>query len=219
MNVLFYIMLVFLVVAPTVAIRNRNNAGAAVLTAVGIGALLMIRLSDASVFHSGVKAQMEREIKQAAATTQKLQKMAAIIAKENLDQLAMSRQTVMNIGTSEKFAIHDRIVNNLEDIGLPQEDIIKTQEMWIQVQCRMLFDRIESSIFEMMPDETAMEEVRGLPQDGDRQLPSPDTLRDWISSKSLRDDRLDQLVDEYTNVWTTGSMKNLALITSGSRGR
>ena len=46
-------------------------------------------------------------------------------------------------------------------------------------------------------------------------LPSPDTLRKWVSSKSAKDPKIEELLQEYDNVWTTGTMKNPDLIPFG----
>jgi hypothetical protein len=76
----------------------------------------------------------------------------------------------------------------------------------------MILNRIETSAAFFLPNVKAQDEIENLPKDSERELPLPEAVRNWITTKSLNDATLSELVDEYANVWSTGTMKNPRLI-------
>lgn len=205
-------LLAFLIIAPTVTVfAKQGAAGAGVLAAVGAAALLLTRLPDVSSFELlTLKVRLERQSQQVEVTLQQLQKMAVAFAQANTTEMAMSGQMLFGLNTAEKFHIHDNIINSLKTIGIPHDEIMNAQVVWIGVYCRMIFDSIER--IASSSDSKAEAEIENLPKVDKWALPTPDTLRNWIATKSLHDAKLTELMDEYDHIWTTGTMKNPDLI-------
>jgi hypothetical protein len=124
----------------------------------------------------------------------------------------MSGKMLVGIETQDKFEIHDRIIASLRALKIPDDDISKAQRAWSFVYCRMILNRIEASVAFFLPNVKAENEIESLPKDSERGLPLPEAVRNWITPKSLNDATLTKLVDEYANVWSTGTMKDPRLI-------
>jgi hypothetical protein len=138
--------------------------------------------------------------------------MAAAFARAGLTELAMSGQMLFRTQTSQKFEIHAEIINSLKKIKIPDEKILKAEGVWITVYCRMILDRIEGIATQLLPGTNAQDEIESLPKESEHGLPLPKTVRNWIATRALKDSNLTQFLDEYENVWTTGTMKAPDLI-------
>jgi hypothetical protein len=112
-----------------------------------------------------------------------------------------------------KFELHDEIVACLSTLQVPKEDILKAQEGWIKIQCSMLLNSIEAKF------PTGLTEIDTLPKETSLGLPSPNTLKDWMSPKSVNDPHIDRLINAYTSVWETGSTTDTELIPTDQTGR
>ncbi len=184
-----------------------------VLAAVGAAALLLTRLPDISNFDLfALKVKLERQSQQVEVTLTQLQGMAAAFAQANLTELAMSGKMLVGLKTEYKFEMHDRIIASLKAINISDHDIAKAQQTWSYVWCRMILDRIELSMAQLLPNIKAIDEIENLSKDYERELPLPQSVRNWITTKSLNNATLTKLVDEYSNVWSTGTMKDPGLI-------
>jgi hypothetical protein len=212
----WWILIAFLIGAPTAAVFiKKDTAGAAVLAAVGAAALLLTRLPDVSAFELlALKVKLERQSQQVEITLQQLQEMAAAFAQANLTELAMSDQRIFGLTTRGKFELHDNVVASMRKLKIPEDEILEAQQPWIHVYCRMILDRIEGIAAQLLPIINAEDEIEGLPEDSEHGLPSPKTLRNWIAAKSLNDAMLSKFVEEYENVWMTGTMQDPQLIPS-----
>ncbi|MGO8865351.1 MAG: hypothetical protein ACLQME_02510 [Alphaproteobacteria bacterium] len=129
----------FLLVAPTIAVFRRNTKGAAVLTVVAVSALLLTRLPDVSAFELfGMKAKLDRQTQEVEITVQQLRRLAAALGEASLNQIAMSGQMLTRITTAGKFVMRDNIINSLQNIGVPDDEILKVQGLWIHIYCTMI---------------------------------------------------------------------------------
>jgi hypothetical protein len=159
-----------------------------------------------------VHAELEHQVKKSVAPVEsEMQKMAAAFAQATLTQLAMSGQMFSGFQTSYKFQIHDQIIASLKELHLPNSDISEVQQPWISVYCSLLLDVIETAV-KSLPNGKAADEIDSLPQDAERGLPSPETLQKWIAAKSFNAGAVTKLVDEYAQLWTTGTMTDPSLI-------
>lgn len=108
----------------------------------------------------------------------------------------------------EKFRLHDKIVKSLQELGVPPDDILKAQTVWIIGLCDGFLKDIERVAKKLRPSEDVEHEIEALPKNDERQLPLPQALRNWAASEGLNDAEINGLLDEYQNVWNTGSMIN-----------
>jgi hypothetical protein len=76
----------------------------------------------------------------------------------------------------------------------------------------MLLNKIEQETKQLLPNVNIENEIKALPKDSGKSLPTPETVRKWVLSKQLKDENLEGFLEEYSNVWTTGTMKNPSLI-------
>jgi hypothetical protein len=211
LSIVQWLLLAFLILAPTVIVLVYKKPSLAYpVILAGAAALILIRPELSSFGLLGMKATLERQIGQVQVTIEELRKMAAATAKANLTQLAMSGQLMHGINTDVKFGIRDRIIASLKEIGVLKDDIHDSQEIWISVYCDMLLGDIEEEATKLSPGAT--EEIEKLPTYRGFGVPDPETLEKWIKSKLLKSDRLNQLLDEYKRLWTTGGMKDPSII-------
>jgi len=100
------------------------------------------------------------------------------------------------------------MVARLHNLGVGDADIKKTQHLWIYVYCGILEGMILRQA-KPSPSDEVMSEALQLPKDADMDpLPTPETLRVFVSSKFTKDLKIKEILQEYNNVWTTGTMKN-----------
>jgi hypothetical protein len=216
-----YILLTILILLPSVLVFLKDYKGASIIGAVAAAAILFTRLRDISSFRLlGLAATLERQREQVEITLAQLQGLSASLARASFSELAFSGQVFVGISMAERFRVHDEIVANLMEIGLKSDDIMKTQRLWVYVYCDILAALIQGAIKQLLPATDVENEFKLLhkEKEGPR-LPSPGTLRKWADSKNLSDTKIDRLLQEYENVWTTGTMKNPDLIPYGAGPR
>jgi hypothetical protein len=120
------------------------------------------------------------------------------------------------MSTQEKFRLHDEIIQRLKDLGVTQNDILKTQKLWITAFCSILEAQIEDAVHKALPNTDAKKEIlQVIKSNGKDGLPLPDALKNWVAAKGLNDHEINERVEEYERVWTTGTMKNPTLIPFG----
>jgi len=206
------IFFTFLIVTPTVAILMKRGAAAAgVLAAVGAAAVILTRLPDISDFELlALKVKLDRQSKQVEVTLQQLQSLATSLAESGLEVLLMSGQVFQYITLREKFRLHDELIKNLEAIGTSSDTIIKIQNnFWIPVLCQGFLSNIEVTAKNLLPNVDVESEVKNLPKDDAKlQLPLPDALRKWATSRGLYDAKIKALLDDYQSIWNTGTVAN-----------
>ena len=122
------------------------------------------------------------------------------------------------VAPQEKFHVRDQTVERLKDIGLKEDDILEAQRIWIIAYCSIIEGQIETNIAKAVPKEDVKHEVMQLKKDNGRGgLPFPDALKEWVATKGITDQSTTELLSEYERVWTTGGMKNPALIPFGAQ--
>jgi hypothetical protein len=195
---------------------NRGNK-----TAIAVSALLFVfcalmgspdRFQSMKFSMTGIETTARQAIQQVQITLTQLQKMELAFARANLSQLALSGRLLVGMSTEDKFDIRDEIVGSLKDTGLSSQDILDAQTLWIDVYCTMLLSHIKNAATRMFPNSTVQDEIEALSVDSKNTLPIPEMIQNWASTKTVRSEEFLQALDEYRNVWTTGSMKNPALI-------
>jgi hypothetical protein len=212
-----YVLLAALIFLPTFLALRKNNTGAGVVGAAIAAALLFTRLPDISSFRLfGLTATLERQTQQVQVTLAELQDLATSLAKGSFDDLAFSGQIFVGLSTGAKFKVHNEIVDRLKAIDVKPTKIREAQMLWISVYANILESMIEAAAKKHLPSENVHDEFSKLPKEETEGLPSPETLRRWVASKSLNDAEISQLLQEYERVWTTGTMNNPDLIPFGS---
>jgi hypothetical protein len=154
---------------------------------------------------------------------QQLQKLATALAEGSLNELALTGTAGAGMSTAEKFRVRDQIVERLRDIGVTQEDIMKAQHLWIVVYCSILEQQILYDAFlgKSLPNTDPITELKNAgiqlakDKEGKDGLPSPGALRKWVTTKGLNDPKINERLDEYERVWTTGTIHNPGLIPFG----
>ena len=165
---------------------------------------------------SGIQMTARQAIQQVQVSVDQLRKLAASVANGSFSELAFSGQVFAGISTREKFKLHDEMVARLKELGVSDADIKNTQHLWIYMYCDILEGMIVYRV-KPYPNDEVVKEALQLPKDPSMDgLPSPDTLRIWASSKTRNDPKVEELVQEYANVWATGAMKNPDLIPFGA---
>ena len=70
---------------------------------------------------------------------------------------------------------------------------------------------------EVLPKTDVENEIVQLAKDNGKDgFPSPEALRKWVTTKGITDPKINERLDEYERVWTTGAMNNPDLIPFGS---
>jgi hypothetical protein len=165
---------------------------------------------------TGIQMTARQAIQEVQVSIGQLRKLAASLAGGNFNELAFSGQVFVGMSTHEKFRLHDEMVARLQELGVGDADIKKTQHLWIYLYCDILEGMIVYRV-KPYPNSEVVNEALQLPNEADMDgLPSPDTLRKWVSSKSAKDPKIEEFLQEYDNVWTTGTMKNPDLIPFGA---
>lgn len=155
-----------------------------------------------------------REIQEVQVSINQLRRLAASIAEGSFNDLAFSGQVFVAMSTREKFRLHDEMAARLQELGVDDVDVKQTRHLWTYMYCDILEGMI---VYRVKPYPEAVTEALQLPKDaGMDGLPSPETLREWVKHNSVKDPEIDQFLQEYDNVWTTGKMKNPDLIPFGA---
>lgn len=165
---------------------------------------------------TGIETSARAAIQQVQVSLQQLQKLATALAEGSLNDLAFSGSVFTGMSSAEKFRLHDQIIARLRDIGVPQEDILKAQHVWILVYCSILEQQIQSEVQQSLPKIDTEKEVIELKNNGKDGLPTPEALRKWVATKGLNDPKINERLEEYERVWTTGDIHNPDLIPFGS---
>jgi hypothetical protein len=205
-------LVLYLVMAPTIVIIAKGETKTAgILIVAGATALLFTRLPDIlSIKLFGLQATMERQISKVQVTIEALQKMATAMATGNLTQLVMTGQHFHGLHTEAKFYIRDRIIESLKEIGVSDDETLKAQDAWIQVNSNLLLSVITKEAVNHLP--SADIKIDKLPQQPRYGSPEPQILEQWVASHSLNSPMMSRLLEEYRNLLTTGSMKDPAII-------
>jgi hypothetical protein len=164
--VIHWALIAYLIVVPTISIFwfKQTAARATVLIVAGATALIFVRLPDISSLKLlGLQATLERQIGKAEVTIEELQKLAAAMAKANLTQIAMSGQMLHGLPTGAKFAIRDKIIESMKEIGVSEKDIHDAQQVWIGVYADMLLGEIQSEAGRSIP--SALDDINKLPEE------------------------------------------------------
>lgn len=136
---------------------------------------------------TGIETSARAAIQQVQVSLQQLQKLATALAEGSLNDLAFSGSVFTGMSSAEKFRLHDQIIARLRDIGVPQEDILKAQHVWILVYCSILEQQIQSEVQQSLPKIDTEKEVIELKNNGKDGLPTPEALRKWVATKGLND--------------------------------
>jgi hypothetical protein len=165
---------------------------------------------------TGIQMTARQAIQEVQVSIEQLRKLAASLAGGSFNDLAFSGQVFVGMSTREKFRVHDEMVARLQELGVVNADIKKTQHLWIYVYCDILEGMIVYRV-KPYPNSEVVNEALQLPKDADMDgLPTPEVLRQWATSKSAKDPKIEEYLQEYNNVWTTGVMKNPDLIPFGA---
>jgi hypothetical protein len=168
----------------------------------------------------GVEAKAREVIRQAEVTIDQLQRLSTALAEGSLNELAFSGQVFVGMSASEKFRVRDQIIARLHEIGVKPDDILQAQQGWIYFYCDILEQQIERAVIKNLPNVDAKNEFDKLAKEnGKGGLPSPDALRKWVAAKAVSDPELNELLQNYESVWTTGAAPNPDLIPFGSMPR
>jgi len=118
---------------------------------------------------------------------------------------------------SATIRIRDQVVEQLRDLGVKTDDIVKSRRVWINVYCNILEAKIGAAVVKEHPDVDIKNEfvqlAKGNSKDG---LPMLEALRKWVAEKSVKGPKVDEFLAEYESVWTTGAMRNPDLIPFGA---
>jgi hypothetical protein len=157
---------------------------------------------------TGIVAEARQATREAQVTLKQLQDLSVALAEANLNQMV----TVMN--TPGKFEIHDRIVALLRQINAPNDKIFKIQTVWRSAYCSELLDSISYLMQKALPSQsnTLQYEIRDISTDKKVNLPNPEVLQTWVSTKHINNDRLSELIKAYKEIWETGSLKEPELL-------
>jgi hypothetical protein len=166
---------------------------------------------------SGVEGRAREVIRQAEVTIDQLQRLSTALAEGSLNELAFSGQIFVGMSASEKFRVRDQIIARLHEIGVKPDDILRAQQGWIDVYCSILEQQIEGAVIRSLPNVDAKNELAKLAKEnGKGGLPSPEALRKWVAAKAVSDPKLNELLQNYESVRTTGAAPNPDLIPFGS---
>jgi hypothetical protein len=213
--------LIFFVVALYSLLWTKAAANATVALIAGVFCALMGNPDRFQIMKfaplTGIETQARAAVQQVQVSLEQLQKLAATLAEGSLNDLAFSGNIFTGMSTAQKFRIRDQIVERLLDIGVTRDGILKAQELWILVYCNILEGQIEEAVHQSLPNTDVKHEViqvvKGNGRDG---LPLPEALRKWVITKGLSDPKINERLNEYERVWTTGAIHNPDLIPFGS---
>jgi hypothetical protein len=214
----------FIILVYSLLRQRVNHSGLVTMAVLFVFSALMgnpDRFQTMKFSLTGVETTARETIKQVQVTLDKLQKIEVAFAKANLSQLALSGQLLIGLNTEEKFAIRDKIIANLEETGVSGNDILDAQQIWIDIYAAMSLDHIDGKLEQITKDSNMAKDIDSLPMEPSRRLPSPEAIEQFVSSRSVNNAEVSDLIAEYKSMWTTGSMKNPSIIpfNENMRGR
>jgi hypothetical protein len=172
-------LLMFLIVAPTIAIWYDRNTGATILASIAIAAILLTRLPDVDEFSSwGIKAKLDKAVQEAEVTIEQMRNMAVAFAEANLGSLAAVGLITTPITLAGRVAIRDRIVGSLREIEVSDSEILRVQIGWRSVFCSFYFSQFQSAL--LLHSQAHIMKFIRLPVDPVIRYPGPEEIRGLI---------------------------------------
>jgi hypothetical protein len=199
LNVLFNVLAIifFVIVIRTLWVSTSDpkfaTAGSAAIGAI-IAAFCAVmgnpdRFQKISFSPSGgIVAEARQTIQQAQVTLDQLQKLASVLARGSLDELAFSGVVFSGMSSEEKFNVRNQIVERRHSIGVKEDDIRQAQQVWIIADSAIIEQMIENTVSKaksMPADEIRREILQVIKNNGENGLPLPGALKTgWLLKES-----------------------------------
>ena len=166
---------------------------------------------------AGFEAEMKQAVEEAHATVEQLRTLAATSTESTLSTL-MSGNFFDGTTLDHRLAMHDKLVECLQHLGVSQKQIGKARHMWNKgvgvIYHRgirnALADRKEKNIVnpDATPERTAAaKEFQELLNFKRWDAPSSQEMRAFIQAKGLLTEEISELLSDYAYFEQTGDIK------------
>jgi hypothetical protein len=202
-----YVFLAFTAILPTtLVVFFRNNAGAGILAAVGVACLLMLRLDDISEFGGfGVKAKMEKTIRDAEVTLEGLRSLSLALSRPILSEIAMHGQLMSRLSTEYRVSLRSAVIDSLKSLGATDGQIAEADELWRETGTRKLLALIASRLHELSQGPAAAEILEITRADPVSR--SVETAEDTLKKHQVDDSALADLLEDLRVMANTGDVR------------
>jgi len=173
---------------------------------------------------AGFEADMRQTVEEVHATLEQLRKLATASTESSLTTL-MSGNFFDGTTLATRLDLHDRLIQTLEEIGVPSHQIIEADRMWRKgvgvIYHRGIRNKLERRSHPVISnhdiDPHTLEISKSL-QDllhfESWNAPSAQQIRILIEKSNLMTSELDELITDYSYFENTGTIKRKEIFVS-----
>jgi len=172
------------------------------------GALVMAFLNIDKIQRfkgAGFEAEMRKAVEEAYATIEQLRKVAAASAETTLTTL-MSDYFFDGTTLENRLDLHDRLIFNLEEIGVSKAIIENVDAMWKRGVKVIYCNRI-TALLKEVTSKQILDEFKGLLKFEEWKAPSSNDMRQFIEQKGAMKPEIDELLKDYQEFEKTGVIR------------
>jgi hypothetical protein len=168
---------------------------------------------------AGFEAEMRQAVEQAHASVDELRNLAAISAESILTTL-MAGNFMHGMTLAKRVDLHDRLINSLQGLGVPQPQINAAEEMWRrgvgilyqrgirhQLEGRTSTHKIDPNLSKEALE--ASKEFQDMIKFKEWKAPSAAEMRHFIEEKHLMSPALEELLRDYSHFEKTNTIRRI----------
>jgi hypothetical protein len=154
---------------------------------------------------AGFEAEMKKTIEEANATIEQLRNVAATSAETTLTTL-MADSFFDGTTLETRLSLHDRLISNLEEIGVSKAQIENSDAMWKR-GVGIIYHRGIGALLKGITSKQVLDEFQVLLKFEDWKAPSSNDMRQFIEQKGLMKPEIDELLNDYREFEKTGILR------------
>ena len=218
---LFWFGVIFTIFAPIIigtVFRDPSTSWVAALCGAFI--TFISKLDDIAELSLGrVRAKMRETIQEANAKIEQVREIAANISETTLTALMAGNFGFQDgLRLISRLDLHDRLIQNLKEIGVSDEQISELDNKWKQgigvIYHRTIAPLIDGREERHLINPKATDEQKEAREGWDELLefdrwkaPTPDAMKIYLDSKGLLVNEIKEWVDDYRHYLETGEIR------------
>ncbi|WP_024850405.1 hypothetical protein [Hydrogenovibrio kuenenii] len=165
-----------------------------------------------------VKAKMREKIEEASATIEQLRKVSVTIAEAELTNL-IATAFMGNMTLEKKLEIHDKVIDELKNINVSDEQISTAEESW-KKGITVIYHRAIRNALEERPHPSIVNaEISDSQKNAGRELqdlldfdnwlpPTPYQIRKLLEKHGISSSAAEVWIDDYEHFLKTNEIRN-----------
>jgi len=218
---LFWVGVVFTISAPIIIGIEFANTGIAWVAALcGAFVTFISKLHEMAELSVGpVRAKMRETIREANATIDQVRNIARNISETTLTALMAGNFGFTDgLNLRSRLDLHDRLIESLKEIGVPDNEISELDEKWNQgigviyyrAIAPLIDGREDPNQINMNASEEQIEQRKGwdgLLEFDEWKAPTPDEMQAYMDAQGIVSEGINEWVEDYRNFLEIGEIR------------